>query len=144
MSFLHFSASMNLQQVSKPCFFFGAAVLQVLGAKVSHIFSVAARSNFRARKNRSWEAKVLVLLRCHARQTEDHRDTYQSQRVQAISVALLLERLPQLLDCGILLVGQVARVAVDLDGSNDGEVKVVVLGVEVDASGSCCGSHVGR
>lgn len=87
---------------------------------------------------------MLVLLRCHARQTEDQRDTYQSQRIQAVGVALLLEGLPQLLDCGILLVGQVARVAVDLDGSNDGEVKVVVLGVEVDASGSCCGSHVGR
>lgn len=71
-------------------------------------------------------------------------DSYQGQGVQAIGVALLLERLPQLLDCGILLVGQVARVAVGLYGSNDGEVEVVVLGVEVDASGSCCGSHVGR
>lgn len=88
---------------------------------------------------------MLALARCHARQTEYKRDnTYQGQRIQAIGVALLLERLPQLLDCGILLWGQVARVAVGLDGSDDGEVKVVVLGVEVDARGSCCGSHVGR
>lgn len=37
-----------------------------------------------------------------------------------------------------------ARVAVDLDGGNDGEVIVVVLGVELNALGSCCGSHCGK
>lgn len=72
------------------------------------------------------------------------QQTYQSQGVKAIGVTLALESGAQLLDLLILLGRRVARVAVGLNGGDEGEVEVVVLGVEVQAFGVGGSSHVDK
>lgn len=74
----------------------------------------------------------------------EEKKTYQCQGVKALGVALGLEGGAQLLDLLILLRRQVARVAVGLDGSHEGEVEVVVLGVEFHASGVGGSSHADK
>lgn len=67
--------------------------------------------------------------------------TYKCEGVETLSVALLLERGAQLVNLFILLGRQVARVAVLGNGSDDGEVKVVVLWVELHVADISGGSH---
>lgn len=75
---------------------------------------------------------------------EGEGEAYQRQDVQTVGDTLVLEGLAKLLDLLHLLGRQVARVAIGLGGSNDGEVEVVVLGVELHASGFLGGSHIER
>lgn len=113
----------------------------------AYIASVAARSNLRARRNRSCTNIQVSLLSLDwhcASPGLKKKKTYQGQGIKTLCVALGLEGDAQLLDLLILLRRQVARVAVGLDGSHEGEVKVVVFGVELHASGVGGSSHVDK
>lgn len=72
------------------------------------------------------------------------KQTYQGQGIKALSVALALEGGAKCLDLLTLLRRQVARVTVGLDRSHEGEVEVIVLGVEIHASGVGGSSHVDK
>lgn len=111
----------------------------------AYIASVAARSNLRARRNRSCthiRVRPLPLeLFCAL---PWGNKSYQGQGIKTLSVALALEGGAKRLDLLILLRCQVARMTVGLDRSHEGEVEVVVLGLEVHASGVGGSSHVDK
>jgi hypothetical protein len=57
--------------------------------------------------------------------------TYQGQSVQSLGVASLLQNGPQLEDLGILHCVGVTRVSRGIVGSDNREVEVIILRVEV-------------
>lgn len=83
--------------------------------------------------------KTIAVLLCKSRAAsgslalglERKGFTHESQGVQTLSISSSLEKHAQLMDLGLLLGLQVARVAGRGNGGDRGEVIVVVLGVEL-------------
>ena len=99
-------------------------------AGLSHIFFDRLTSNFRARRNRSYHNGLRVSSCTVELPDTPEGHTYQSQRIEAVGVALSLEQQAQLVDLGLLLRGEMSRVTRAALGGSRREVIVVVLGVQ--------------
>lgn len=145
VSFLHFSALTNLHRTCQYVHSGHRLPFSMYTSRGKVVSHGLASSKIELARTQETQLQACLLAQClplPGLVSSSCVITYQRQGVEAVGITLALERGPQLLDLLYLLGRQVARVAVLLDGSDDGEIIVVVLGVELDARGVGSGSHV--